>query len=247
MRAIFQCQAVHVHDLRAAASEFPDSQEFSQRFGTRTYLSVPMLRKGIAIGSINIRRTEVRPFTEKQIALLKTFADQAWIAIENVRLFQELKEEVMGWSNKRRRVKSWASLPARRRMSSRYWRKTPVAENAARLVKELMANIYRINGAGYRLVASYGSMPIPDRDKPRPLIRGLPPGRAMIDRAVVHVDDSDESGGSGRISRRLEVYSSRRSSYNVSCTFASRGSCNRRHLHSPHRSPSIHRQADQTA
>src|SRR5262245_53838779 len=92
MRAIKECQTVHVHDLRAAVSEFPDSQEFSRRFGTRTYLSVPMLREKIAIGAINIRRTEVRPFSEKQIALLKTFTDQAVIAIENVRLFKELQD-----------------------------------------------------------------------------------------------------------------------------------------------------------
>ena len=66
-------------------------------------LAAPLLREGIALGYILIRRFEARPFSDNQVALLKTFADQAVIAIENVRLFQELKER---WSSKRRRVKS---------------------------------------------------------------------------------------------------------------------------------------------
>src|SRR5262245_26734302 len=74
-------------------TEFAESRIYAQR-GHRTMLATPLLREGTPIGFILIRRLEVRPFTQKQIALLQTFAHQAVIAIENVRLFQELKHKI---------------------------------------------------------------------------------------------------------------------------------------------------------
>jgi GAF domain-containing protein len=91
-RALLDCTSVHVEDVLAVPEEFPAAQDISKQFGIRTILAVPLVREGRALGAIVLRRQEVRPFSERQVALLKTFADQAAIAIENVRLFNETKE-----------------------------------------------------------------------------------------------------------------------------------------------------------
>jgi GAF domain-containing protein len=90
-RAFVDRVPVHVHDLQAAVDEFPHGSQMARRLGHRTTLSVPLLREGEAVGAILLRRNEIKPFTDKQIELVQTFADQAVIAIENVRLFDEVQ------------------------------------------------------------------------------------------------------------------------------------------------------------
>ena len=91
-RAVVDCRPVHVHDLLSGEGEqFPGSQDFAHRTGVRTVLSVPLMRENESIGAIVLRRAEVQPFSEKQITLLQTFADQAVIALGNVRMFEEVQ------------------------------------------------------------------------------------------------------------------------------------------------------------
>ncbi len=90
--AVIEGNSVHVHDLLTKEGDaFPEAQHRARQFGHRTILSVPMMRKGQSIGAIVLRRTEVDPFTDKQVALVRTFADQAVIAIDNAQLFQEVQ------------------------------------------------------------------------------------------------------------------------------------------------------------
>jgi signal transduction histidine kinase len=101
-RAACDCRTIHVHDLAAQDSEFPVGSRHAKCEGHRTTLATPLVRKGAPIGVILIRRMEVRPFRDKQIALLEAFADQAVIAIENVRLFEAEKQRTIALAHANR-------------------------------------------------------------------------------------------------------------------------------------------------
>jgi len=151
--------------------------------GYRSILAVPMLREEEALGAIIVNKME--PFREEQIALLKTFADQAVIAIENVRLFQELTEALQQQTATSEILGVIASSPTDIQPVLNV-----VAENAARLCEANDVLISRVVGDSLQIVATHGSLPAPANSLP--ISRGLPAGRAVIDGQTIHVHDITE-------------------------------------------------------
>jgi two-component system NtrC family sensor kinase len=187
-RAILERVPVHIEDIRAEPEDaFPISLAISLKSGWRTALSVPLVRENRALGAILLRRMEVRPFSEKQIALLRTFADQAAIAIENVRLFNETKEAL----EQQTATAEVLKLISRTSFDLRAVLQTLV-ESAARLCNADKATIARQSGGVFFRAESYGfSDEFWERVKDIPIQpeRGSATGRALLEGTVVHIPD----------------------------------------------------------
>ena len=194
-RAICDLQPVQVADLQKSGEEFPLGRKLAIRHGHRTTLSVPLIRQGRALGAILVRRTEVRPFEEKHIVLLKAFADQAAIAIENVRLFEAEQQRT------RELTESLAQQTATADVLKVISRSTfdlqtvldTLVETAARLCEAHRGVIaLRRDGNSYHGVAFYNASPeLIDFIRRHPITPGRHTitARVALERRTVHVAD----------------------------------------------------------
>jgi len=193
-RAVVDRKPVHVHDLTAAGDEFPEGSADALRLGHRTILSVPLLREDEAIGSLSVRRTTVRPFTEKQVGLVQTFADQAVIAIENVRLFDNLQARTRELTESLQQQTATADalkVISRSTFDLKSVLQTLV-ESAARLCEADMAAIARQKGTKYHLVARHGyPSGYSEHIETLPMEpgRGSLTGRVLLEGKRVHIID----------------------------------------------------------
>jgi GAF domain-containing protein/anti-sigma regulatory factor (Ser/Thr protein kinase) len=199
-RVVLERRVIHVHDV-LADPEYAYAAH--QRMGGyRTILGVPMLREEALVGVFFLSRNEVRPFTDKQIELVTTFADQAVIAIENVRLFTELQEKNRALTDAHAQVtealeQQTATSEILRVISSSPTDVRPVfemiAKSAVQLCNGQYCSVYQFDGELIHFVAHY-NLP-PERVEAIPQFYPMPPGpgsvsgRSILNRAVVQIPD----------------------------------------------------------
>jgi GAF domain-containing protein len=200
-RAVLDRETIQVADLQALRTEYPGSSDRARRFGVRTILVAPLMRGGEAIGAISIRRTEVRPFTDRQMELLKTFADQAVIAVENTRMFeaeQASKHELQARTRELQESldRQTATSEVLGVISRSPNKVQPVLDTivatAQRLCQAERAVVWRLEGETFRAVAHRGQ---PEERVESvysariPLSRGSMCARATLARRAVQVED----------------------------------------------------------
>jgi transcriptional regulator with GAF, ATPase, and Fis domain len=156
-RAVRDRRTIHVHDLALEDREYPVGSKHAKQDGHRTTLATPLLREGNPIGAILIRRMEVRPFSDKQVALLENFATQAVIAIENTRLLIELQQRTDDLTESLEQ--QTATSEVLRTISSSPGELEPVfkvmLENAVRVCGAKFGNLYLYENDGFRAVAMH--------------------------------------------------------------------------------------------
>ncbi len=205
-RAVVDRRVVHVRDLPAEPEEeFPVGRELARRFGHRTIVAVPLLRDDAPLGVVTVGRGEARPFTEGQVELLRTFADQAVIAIENVRLFTELQTTNRDLAQAL--DQQTATSEILRTIAHAKTDAQPVFDtivrSAAQLCKAPNAAVFLTDGKILYHPANYGRAPetlaAARSLYPRPLDMKTTPGMAILTRAVVHVPDIEEPSTSAHV------------------------------------------------
>ena len=199
-RSVCDRQAVHVVDLQNAGDDFARGRELAIRHGHRTTLAVPLIREGRALGTIVILRTEVRPFEQKHIALLTTFADQAALAIENVRLFEaeqqrtrELTESLEQQTATSEVLQVISSSPGDLQLVFQ-----AMLEKAVRICDAKFGSILRWDDEAAHLVATHNAPPAFAEARRRSQNPANPKtsfGRMIETKGVVHVADASAEPG----------------------------------------------------
>ena len=160
-RTVLERRMFHVKDLQAEVDEFPEGSTLARERGHRTTLSVPLLKEGLAIGNIQVRRNEVRPFSDQQISLLQTFADQAVIAIDNVQLFEEVQARTRELSEALEQQTATSEVLSV--ISRSPGELEPVfhamLENAVRVCGAKFGNLWLREGNCFRIAATHGAPP----------------------------------------------------------------------------------------